>query len=425
MKILLVDDNIYILNSLQNGIDYNSLGFLEVLVARSLERAIEILEKNEIQAVVTDIEMPNGTGLELLEWINANKPSIVTVFCTSYADFSYAKKALELHSFDYYLKPIKFDDLYKILKRVVEEVHHREKENNQKKMGNYWLDNQAENKNYFWLEVLVRNYGYAEDEWEELASTRHLEYHNDNSYMIGILLLYIEKDEMRYSNKQFITDNILREQLSRNYLQLEAFVGENNNTWLIVVSEQLEKDNEVIQGIMNQIMEEIQSSFKCKMGFIYSRDILLKDCRDAYLDLEQAVKVYQQKNKKIPLCTGYEIQEALGTSEASEKALDDLKSYLEAHYNEKISQEQIAREIYYNLAYISKLFKRRLGMPIGNYILEYRIEMAKKMLFMNRLSVTEIAMEVGYDNFAYFSRLFKKKTGYTPREYRKMMKSAK
>ena len=122
MKILLVDDNKYILESLQTGIDYESLGFDEVFVARSLKSAVAILEKEEIHAVLTDIEMPNGSGLELLEWMNENRPGIVTVFCTSYSDFNYAKKALELHSFEYYLKPVDYADLYKLLQRVVEET---------------------------------------------------------------------------------------------------------------------------------------------------------------------------------------------------------------------------------------------------------------------------------------------------------------
>ena len=111
MKILLVDDNKYILSSLEQGIDYEKLGFEKPYMCRSFESAVEILKRENIQAVITDIEMPNGTGLELVEWINENAPDIVTVFCTSYADFSYAKRAIELHCFDYYIKPIQYDKL--------------------------------------------------------------------------------------------------------------------------------------------------------------------------------------------------------------------------------------------------------------------------------------------------------------------------
>ncbi len=73
MKILLVDDNTYILQGLQAGIDYVALGITSVLTARNLSGAAALLEQENIPLVLTDIEMPGGTGLQLLEWINRYK----------------------------------------------------------------------------------------------------------------------------------------------------------------------------------------------------------------------------------------------------------------------------------------------------------------------------------------------------------------
>ena len=94
MNILLVDDNIYTIRALKSGIDYNALGITGVYTARNMACAVEWLGKEEIPLVLTDIEMPNGTGLQLLEWINEHRPGIVTLFCTSYANFDYAQKAV-------------------------------------------------------------------------------------------------------------------------------------------------------------------------------------------------------------------------------------------------------------------------------------------------------------------------------------------
>lgn len=125
-----------------------------MIVTGQMSEAIEILKKYKISIVLTDIEMPNGTGLDLLEWINVNYPEVVTLFCTSYADFDYAKKAIELHSFDYYLKPIKYDELYSILKKTIVEVQNRNNQKEKTKMGEYWLKNLGVNKNHFWEDVL-------------------------------------------------------------------------------------------------------------------------------------------------------------------------------------------------------------------------------------------------------------------------------
>ena len=67
MNILLVDDNRYTLQGLLDGIDFKELGFADVYTSCSAAGAKEILRQNRIEIVITDIEMPGGTGLELLE----------------------------------------------------------------------------------------------------------------------------------------------------------------------------------------------------------------------------------------------------------------------------------------------------------------------------------------------------------------------
>ena len=57
--------------------------------------------------------LPNESGIELLKWTKTQNLDVVTIFCTCYADFNYAKKAVELQCFDYYLKPISIDDFEK------------------------------------------------------------------------------------------------------------------------------------------------------------------------------------------------------------------------------------------------------------------------------------------------------------------------
>lgn len=428
MKILLVDDNKYILNSLKQGIDYSSLGFEEVYTARSLEGAAKILREERIQAVLTDIEMPNGTGLELLELINANWPDIVTVFCTSYADFGYARRALELHSFDYYLKPIRYDDLYRILERVVSEIKRRSAEKEKKKLGDYWLNSLEESRNYFWTEILILNYDYAEEELEELAASRHLDYRNEDRYLLGVLELRADKEaisKMRYSDKQFVLKNILNELLAQGEMKLEALIKNDNDTWVLVISEKNHWDDASFEREMNRVLGNVEGAMQCSAALLYDRNNPLMECRNSYLELEQAFRGREKEEGTVTGCTRLEHIELSDFTEGNERALTELKRYLDSHYNEKISQEEIAGEVYYNLAYITKLFKKKYGMTPGNYVLERRIQRAKELLLREQMSVSEIALEVGYDNFAYFSRLFKKKTGYAPKDYREAVKSTK
>lgn len=79
MNILLVDDNRYVLEGIKAGIDFRKLGIENVFMITSAPEAKEIIRKVKIDIVLSDIEMPEESGLELLEWINSYDKNIVTM----------------------------------------------------------------------------------------------------------------------------------------------------------------------------------------------------------------------------------------------------------------------------------------------------------------------------------------------------------
>ena len=119
---LLVDDEILALNGLVSMVDWASRGFAPPILATSMKQAIAAIQKNRIDILICDIQMPNGTGLELLSWINDNAPDIVTVFLTFHARFDYVKAAMGLGAFDYLLKPVSSEDLVATLSHTVKRV---------------------------------------------------------------------------------------------------------------------------------------------------------------------------------------------------------------------------------------------------------------------------------------------------------------
>lgn len=117
MNALLVDDDRFVVAALEKKINWEQLTITEVLTAFNIRQAQKIIEKNSIDICVCDIEMPGGSGLDLLSWVRESGKEIQFIFLTSYADFDYAKKAIELSSLDYQLKPIDFDTLFHILEK--------------------------------------------------------------------------------------------------------------------------------------------------------------------------------------------------------------------------------------------------------------------------------------------------------------------
>lgn len=92
--------------------------------------------------------------------------------------------------------------------------------------------------------------------------------------------------------------------------------------------------------------------------------------------------------------------------------------YIQAHYSEQVTLNEVAEHVYVSTYYISRMFKRELGKNFVDYLNEIRIEKAKELLKDVRYKTYEVAENVGIPDAHYFSRLFKKYAGVTPTEYR-------
>jgi len=103
------------------------------------------------------------------------------------------------------------------------------------------------------------------------------------------------------------------------------------------------------------------------------------------------------------------------------KKLQDGIDYINKHYTENITLEEIAEKSNITPNYFSALFKECLNMKLWDYITAKRIEKAQRMLKKDKteLTILEIANECGFNNTANFNRSFKMHTGLTPTEYRK------
>ncbi len=125
MNLLLVDDEIIAIKGIKAGIDWSSLPFDEILSATSAEEARSYFEKQTIDIMLCDIEMPDEDGLSLLKWVRMREYRTECIFLTCHDEFDFAKKALQLKGMDYLLKPVPYKQLEKILMDASEKVKER------------------------------------------------------------------------------------------------------------------------------------------------------------------------------------------------------------------------------------------------------------------------------------------------------------
>lgn len=93
--------------------------------------------------------------------------------------------------------------------------------------------------------------------------------------------------------------------------------------------------------------------------------------------------------------------------------------YVRRHYDEKITLEEVAREVYLSPSYFSKIFKEEMGCTFSGYLNRIRVEKSKKLLMEEGNKLVDIAVMVGFDDQSYFTRVFKRITGVSPSRYRK------
>lgn len=111
-----------------------------------------------------------------------------------------------------------------------------------------------------------------------------------------------------------------------------------------------------------------------------------------------------------------------GNQDSSYTLGQHIKAYLDSHYLEELSLPQIAAGLRISPYYMSHIFKECTGCSPMQYITQLRIAEAQNLLLSTQMSVTDIAMQCGYNNSNYFQSVFSKLVGMPPGKYRSAWK---
>ena len=147
----------------------------------------------------------------------------------------------------------------------------------------------------------------------------------------------------------------------------------------------------------------------------------------AGLLLKAKEKYAKTKEQTLYVDYGKRYMEGLGrqdgapseTDHAGKDAVEETAEYIKSHIDEKLSVEELARNVYVSPDHLSRLFKKRFNKTLVDYITDERMTLAAELLKHSSFSVSMISAKVGYPNYAYFTRKFKEVYGLPPRDYQK------
>ena len=159
---------------------------------------------------------------------------------------------------------------------------------------------------------------------------------------------------------------------------------------------------------------QVASSSKAKSSF--SPAVTTKERK--YRAALQLAEIFSEQLSG--LCNQMLVQKQSGESQGIIRA----KDFIAQHSSESISSGRVAKELHLSRSYFCNLFKKNTGLTFTEYLSRARIEHVKKLLLNQKMRVSEIAFQTGFQSLTHFNRVFRKVTGQSPTDYRQRLLTA-
>lgn len=217
MQVLIVDDDMATVDVIQNTVDWKRLEIDQIFISYNISDARRILSENTVDIIISDIEMPQGSGIELLEWIREQGIPGEFLFLTCHESFGYAAKALKNRASEYLLKPFDVNIMEAALKKIIIKIREKRKLIEESEYGKWVKQNQRQLQLSFWNQLLTGRIEGKESQIIAEIHNRKLQIDDKASYRLLISkVTSLEKEKLNLDLLLFIAENIHSEVLCGN-----------------------------------------------------------------------------------------------------------------------------------------------------------------------------------------------------------------
>jgi len=289
VNVIIIDDQKDVVRGIVNGINWKRMQIDHVFTAHSLPEARQVFAQNHIDLMLCDIEMPMGSGLEVLRWVRECGYQAQCIFLTSHANFEYARSAITLGSFDYILQPAKYDELANAIQRAIQKIHNEKLKGELSDYGSYWRENQEMLLDTTLKQILT-------DRWESVWS-RRIDFSQIRAGMtpdtvlfpvlISILRQQTPLDYWDSASLAYAMENMLREVLGRDCEVLHTGEGEYT---AVVFPLAEDEDDQTFQAYLMEFRNACEHYLHCVAACYMGNFTPLSHLHDSYLQLQVSAK---------------------------------------------------------------------------------------------------------------------------------------
>lgn len=481
MKLMIVDDEAPIRDYIrhcvvQAGTDWT----VEASVARAAQ-ALEQLEKQPFDLILTDITMPNIDGLELLRTVRTRWPSTDVIILTCHDDFAFARTAVKEGAVDYVLKnEVTPENMRTLLTDLAEKrMHSRQERMMQGRfdiaqyMNGILKDDQIDLlEKDAWQRIfpqgmqtaffaLVFEYDKGAIDWIARQGPSWLRNQAMFSTPEGVLVLIaglaceenacIQRENIQtlynamrarvdkaigcssvYHDPAYIKRAILEAAADRDrgFYQgphegqpvpehefSELYLA-RNHALLAFQAKDYAGLREQMRTIFTFARTHQVNVIRLKRVLSFLAEMIGEQQADLARELEQCIRDAPRLDE---LQEGFDraIAQLEQTREASSANIAAALTFMHQHFRENVTLQDVAGAAFLNTEYFSRRFKKEMGVNYSEYLLKLRMEEAVRLLRTTDKRVGDIASEVGIPNVSYFTSVFKKQYGMTPNESRR------
>ena len=424
-KVLLVDDEYMITEGLKRLIPFEKWDMEVVATANHADDALDYVREHPVDIVISDVNMPDKTGLEMIQEMKDLLPDAYYILLSGYQEFDYVKKAMNLSVVDYLVKPVDKVELGHLLEKIVTQLREKVQE---PEILSQQLDEEAflaylTQKENWWIglskekqgDFVIPYYVLGQD-WQIVLADQEFE---------GLLVMPFEAPYQ-----------INFEKWKRD-VEKSLFYGSVN----LDQSESLFSYYEpiyrvIIQGNLQQIIDELTLLEKIVLEntprVSITKQLFTQFVMDVF-HLFEHLKADDMTDivKNIHAITTFEdlvayTKETLTSFFGQYRMNENVVSVLEVigrDYKKELSLKDISKDLFINPVYLGQLIKKETNSTFAELLNKQRIKAAQQLLLSTNDSIEDICYTVGYSNVGYFYKVFRKLCGKSPKAYRKQVET--
>ncbi|SFT07019.1 response regulator [Paenibacillus sp. BC26] len=432
-SILVVDDEPLICKGLSSLLMSSGLAISQLYIAHNGYEAMDYLRLEDIDLLVTDIQMGEMNGIELMHQAKMIKPWVQTIIISAHETFQYAQLAIRLGAKDYLIKPLNSDQFLDSVRNVLLNTNKTSPSQDELLAGfrEQFHMEQPSPKRMELLNKLLTD----TTESEALATAVLLKYEHA-TVLTGPYFSVLRVKLSRSSELlQYAALNIAMELLDQAWNPVAFYSPEDEVSIIIQWDDKRFEDSGTSRiNQLDMLGRSLQFNISKYLGMscVIGISQVLRGVEFLSELGEQAEKAIRWNHDQKELSvfyygdfnwSRYDAKQDPTVEELDAQnniIVDKAKNYIDEHYAQKgLTLHEVAQKNHVSPNYLSYLFKKNTGHNLWEYVIKLRMEESRKLILTTDLRRYEIAERVGYESPEHFSKIFKKYFGVSPTELKK------